>query len=106
MFSWEEASMPNSKSADLRIKVIDRCLSDRNRKYSMADINGLCNKELENRAFPVITSMNSIRTDMDQIERMYWPDSEIERYTDPSGKRYIRRVRSLETIARKADLCS
>lgn len=86
--------MPNSKSADLRIKVIDRCLSDRNRRYSMADIFGLCNEELEQRGFPIITSKNSIRTDFEQIERMCWPDSEIECYTDPldGRKKYYRYV--------------
>ena len=39
--------MPNSKNADVRIKVIDRCLSDKNRKYSMTEMKELCNEELE-----------------------------------------------------------
>ena len=39
--------MPNSKNADVRIKVVDRCLSDKNRKYSMAEMMELCNEELE-----------------------------------------------------------
>ncbi len=39
--------MPNSKNADVRIKVIDRCLSDRTRWYSTAEMMRLCNQELE-----------------------------------------------------------
>ncbi len=39
--------MPNSKNADLRIKVIDRCLSDKNRKYSMAEMMELYNADVE-----------------------------------------------------------
>lgn len=39
--------MPNSKNADVRIKVIDRCLSDKNRKYSMAEMMELYNEDVE-----------------------------------------------------------
>ena len=39
--------MPNSKNADVRIKVIDRCLSDKNRKYSMSKMKELCNADVE-----------------------------------------------------------
>ena len=73
--------MPKSKSADLRIKVIDQCLSDRKRKYSTAMIFQRCNEELESKDFPKITAMNSIRSDMEQIERIY-PGAEIEHYRE------------------------
>ena len=73
--------MPKSKSADLRIKVIDQCLSDRKRKYSTAMIFQRCNEELERKDFPKITAMNSIRSDMEQIERVY-PGAEIESYKE------------------------
>lgn len=73
--------MPNSKSAEVRIKVIDRCLSDRSRRYTTAAIFELCNKELEERGLEVITAPNSIRNDIEQIERMY-PEAEVERYSD------------------------
>lgn len=53
--------MPKSKNADVRIKVIDRCLSDKNRKYSTAEMMDLCNKELEKMDFPLISAPNSIR---------------------------------------------
>ena len=84
--------MPKTKSAELRIKIIDQCLSDPKRKYSTAMIFQRCNEELIRRDFYPITAMNSIRDDMDQIERIY-PGAEIEsiregrniyyRYKDP-----------------------
>lgn len=53
------------------MKVIDRCLSDRNRWYTTAQIFERCNKELADKDFQQITSMNSIRDDIRQIERLY-----------------------------------
>ena len=73
--------MPKSKSAELRIKVIDQCLSDQNRKYSTEMIFKRCNEELERRDFVPITAMNSVRADMEQIERIY-PGAEIESYRE------------------------
>lgn len=78
--------MPNSKSAELRIKVIDRCLSDRNRRYTTADIFELCNRELEERGFEIITAKNSIRNDIEQIQQMY-PEAVVESYHDPLDRR-------------------
>lgn len=78
--------MPNSKSAEVRIKVIDRCLSDRNRHYTTADIFNMCNEELERRDFKPISAMNSIRNDIDQIQRIY-PGAEVEQYSDPLDTR-------------------
>ena len=84
--------MPKSKSSDLRIKVIDRCLSDRKRKYSTAMIFDACNEELLKRDFVPITAMNSVRDDIEQIQRVY-PGADVEsvregrniyyRYADP-----------------------
>ena len=73
--------MPKTKSADVRIKVIDQCLSDHKRKYSTAMIFQRCNEELERKDFPKITAMNSIRSDMEQIERVY-PGADIESYKE------------------------
>ena len=53
------------------MKVIDRCLSDRNRWYTTVQIFERCNKELADKDFQQITSMNSIRDDIRQIERLY-----------------------------------
>ena len=68
-----------SKSAELRIKVIDRCLSDRKRKYSTAMIFDACNEELLRRDFVPITAMNSVRDDIEQIQRIY-PGADVESY--------------------------
>ena len=99
--------MPKSKSADLRIKVIDRCLSDRKRKYSTAMIFDACNEELLKRDFVPITAMNSIRYDIDQIQRVY-PGAEVEivkegrnvyyRYADPEFSIFKTPMKSDELI--------
>ena len=73
--------MPKTKSAGVRIKVIDQCLSDHKRKYSTAMIFQRCNEELERKDFPKITAMNSIRSDMEQIERVY-PGADVESYRE------------------------
>lgn len=73
--------MPKTKSAELRIKVIDACLSDRKRKYSTAKIFERCNEELERRDFEPITAMNSVRDDIDQIQRIY-PGADVESYRE------------------------
>lgn len=73
--------MPKTKNSDVRIKVIDQCLSDHKRKYSTAMIFERCNEELERRDFFPITAMNSVRDDMEQIQRIY-PGAEIESYRE------------------------
>lgn len=45
--------MPKTKNSDVRIKVIDRCLSDRTRNYSTEMIFDLCNEELDKKPFNV-----------------------------------------------------
>ena len=61
--------MPKTKSAELRIKVIDRCLSDSKRKYSTKMIFDACNEELERRDFEPITAMNSVSSRMAEAAR-------------------------------------
>lgn len=68
-------SMPNTKSSDIRYKVIDRCL--RRGGYSTADLKDEVNKELEFHGFPKVTAMNTIRQDMDYISSAY-PDVNIK----------------------------
>jgi predicted DNA-binding transcriptional regulator YafY len=80
--------MPNSKNADVRIKVIDRCLSDKNRKYSMAEMMELCNKELELCDFPPVSAMNTIRNDIEQIQRIYTPNADVESFREGRNIRY------------------
>ena len=73
--------MPKTKSSELRIKVIDQCLSDRKRKYSTKMIFDACNEELERRDFEPITAMNSVRDDIEQIQRIY-PGADVEPYRE------------------------
>lgn len=97
--------MPKSKNADVRIKVIDRCLSDKSRMYSTAEIMEQCNKELEERGYAPISALNSIRNDMAQIEKNY-PDALIEevrvgkniyyRYENPNYSIYSPPLKSEE----------
>lgn len=97
--------MPKSKNADVRIKVIDRCLSDKSRMYSTAEIMERCNKELEERGYVPVTALNSIRNDMAQIEKNY-PDALIEevrvgrniyyRYENPNFSIYSPPLKSEE----------
>lgn len=63
--------MPKNKNADLRIKVLDRCLSDKSRGYTTNELLQLCNKELELNGFKAVTATNTIRDDIEQIERIY-----------------------------------
>ena len=89
--------MPKSKSADLRIKVIDRCLSDRKRKYSTAMIFDACNEELLKRDFVPITAMNSVRDDIEQIQRVY-PGAEVESYREGRNIYYKTPMKADEII--------
>ncbi len=69
--------MPKNKNADLRIKVLDRCLSDKSRGYTTNELLELCNRELELNGFKVVTATNTIRDDIDEIERIY-PGAAVE----------------------------
>ena len=67
--------MPHTKSADIRLKVLDRCL--RRGGYSTSDLMREVNKELEIYGYSKVTSLNTIRQDMDYITNAY-PDIIIE----------------------------
>ncbi len=67
--------MPNTKSSDIRYKVLERCL--RRGGYSKSALMEEVNKELEFQGFPKVTALNTIRQDMDFIASSY-PDIEIE----------------------------
>lgn len=66
--------MPNTKSSDIRYKVLDRCL--RRGGYSTSDLMNEVNKELELQGFPTVSALNTIRQDMDFIASSY-PDIDI-----------------------------
>lgn len=66
--------MPNTKSSDIRYKVLDRCL--RRGGYSTSELMNEVNKELELQGFPTVSALNTIRQDMDYIGSCY-PDINI-----------------------------
>lgn len=66
--------MPNTKSSDIRYKVLDRCL--RKGGYSTVGLMEEVNKELESQGFNKVTALNTIRQDMDYIGSTY-PDITI-----------------------------
>lgn len=59
--------MATTKNALIREMIIDRCLSDRKHFYSTKDLMELCNEALREEGIPPVTSMNTIRTDIDAI---------------------------------------
>lgn len=59
--------MATTKNALIREMIIDRCLSDFKRFYSTKDMMDLCNDALQNEGVALVTSMNTIRTDIDTI---------------------------------------
>lgn len=61
--------MPNTKSSDIRYKVLDRCL--RRGGYSTSELMNQVNRELELQGFPTISALNTIRQDMDYIGSSY-----------------------------------
>ncbi len=67
--------MPNTKSSDIRYKVLDRCL--RRGGFSTSDLMNEVNKELEIHGFSKVTALNTIRQDMDYIASSN-PDIVIE----------------------------
>ena len=67
--------MPNTKSSDIRYKVLDRCL--RRGGYSTEALMKAVNEELEFQGFPVVTSMNTIRQDLEYIGGSAYPDINI-----------------------------
>lgn len=60
--------MANTKNALLRTMVIDRCLRDKRRRYSTEDIMRECNKALDAQGMAEVTSMNTIRDDINAIQ--------------------------------------
>ena len=63
--------MANLKNGSIREMVIDRCLSDKNRKYSTKDIMIACNKALSLEGYEEVTSLNTIRSDIRSIEQRW-----------------------------------
>lgn len=106
--------MPNFKNTELRIKVIDRCLSDRNRWFSTAEMMRLCNQELETNGGTLVTASNTIRNDIEQIERNH-PEAVVVskrngrniyyHYEDPDYSIYKTALKPDELIQLTQTLC-
>lgn len=87
--------MANSKNSAIREMVLDRCLRGK-RKYTMQDLMDACNKELRNHELSEVTSLNTIRQDIRNIESRYYTIVEDKRvgrniyysYKDPSFSIY------------------
>lgn len=61
--------MPNTKSSDIRYKVLDRCL--RRGGYSTAKLMETVSEELEFNGYEPVTALNTIRNDLRYIESTY-----------------------------------
>lgn len=57
--------MPNTKNSEVRYQVLDRCL--KRGGYSTMELMNEVNKELELQGFSPVTSLNTIRQDLDHI---------------------------------------
>lgn len=84
--------MANTKNAMLRTIVIDRCLSDKSRWYSTQDIMDECNRALTAQGLTSVTSLNTIRDDINAIKDRWMIEVDVKtfgknrlyRYADPS----------------------
>lgn len=61
--------MPNTKSSDIRYKVLDRCL--RRGGYSTVMLMEAVSRELEFHGFEPVTALNTIRNDLRYISSTY-----------------------------------
>lgn len=67
--------MPTNKGALIRRQVLDRCLSS-NRSYTLHELMEKCNFALVEHGFREVTSENTIRTDLFELEAQY-PQAEV-----------------------------
>lgn len=77
--------MANTKGYTVRQKVIDRCLQSE-RGYSIQEMMDKCNLELEDRGLHIVTSKNTIRDDIMEIQNTYFVD--VETIRNGRNKRY------------------
>lgn len=82
--------MANTKGYAIRQKIIDRCLQSE-RGYSIQEIMDKCNLELEERGLHVVTSKNTIRDDILEIQNTYFIDIETIRIGRNKRYRYKER---------------
>ncbi|MCH5220702.1 MAG: WYL domain-containing protein [Muribaculaceae bacterium] len=70
--------MPTNKGALVRRQVLDGCLSSR-QEYTLRQLMEKCNDVLRDKGFKLVTSENTIHTDMFEMEAQY-PQAEIISY--------------------------
>lgn len=64
--------MANLKNGAIREMVLDKCLSDKKRKYNTKDLMEACNRVLIQEGYEKVTSLNTIRNDMRSIEQRWF----------------------------------
>lgn len=77
--------MPNTKSSEIRYKILDRCL--RRGGYSMVNLRDAVNEELEFQGLEPVTALNTIRGDIRFIETTY-PDISVKETRSGRNKTY------------------
>ncbi len=77
--------MPNTKSSDIRYKVLDRCL--RRGGYSTIQLMAAVSEELEFQGYEPVTALNTIRNDLRYMEATY-PNVEIVETRTGRNKTY------------------
>lgn len=79
--------MPTNKDAEVRYRIIDRCLSDRLRKYTIYDLVDEVNRQLLDLLGKTV-SKRTIQKDLEELTyRPYC--APIESYKGPNRKHYI-----------------
>jgi len=78
--------MPNTKSSDIRYKVLDRCL--RRGGYSTTDLMNAVNEELEAQGFKTISSLNTVRQDLDYLGGSAYPEITIQKHVNGRNVTY------------------
>lgn len=82
--------MANTKGYAIRQKIIDRCLQNK-RGHSIQEMMDKCNLELKERGLHVVTSKNTIRDDILEIQNTYFVDIETIRIGRNKRYRYADR---------------
>ena len=67
--------MPTNKGALIRRQVLDSCLSQ-NREFTLVQLMEKCNEALQEHGFKLVSSENTIRTDLNELQSQY-PQAEV-----------------------------
>ena len=67
--------MPTNKGALIRRQVLDSCLSQ-NREFTLLQLMGKCNEKLREHGFKLVSSENTIRSDLNDLQSQY-PQAEV-----------------------------